>query len=784
MMLGDQDINRSLFHAVSAGNVEEVRKIINSFGPSYSPPWSEGYALLCNAVENNHTEVAKLLLASGSKVNGKNSKPDNTPLHFAAINGNIEIVELLLNRGATVNAKHCFGITPLHNAVESKKMKIIDLLVSQGADVNAYDSNGTTPMHLALENCSKEIINILLSRVANVNAKEKYGRTYIHIAAERGYSQIVNHLLKQGAYVNNASQEGYTPLCLAVQKGHEEVVKLLLEHGAKVDVQDKVGKTVLHSSVERGHANVVKLLLQCGANVDAQDKFGESVLHSAVVRGYSVIIEHLLKHCPDVSNKSNRSALNCAVHGRRELYGEIVENLLQYGLTVHPEDGSNCELLHAAVEKGYLKIVQEFLKYGVDVNVLYGTGYMPLHVATLNKQEEVAKLLITYGADVNARDEAGKTPIFYATENADIKITKLLLTNKANVKDDPKLLSIAVQNECGEIIEGLLEHGADVNASDGCGRTALHFTALGKGRGLFASHLDSSVRGEIAKLLLSRGANVNAKTKNGLTALHAAAEKGYVEVVKVLLEYNADVNSKSKDEYGRTALHFASKGGHEQIVTVLLEHGSDINIMSKDNLTPLNLALAGISLVDVMVGYYDFDDDYYDRHHGVCARGNIAGNLKLHMVKMRTANLYVSEKNLSSISNTKEFSNIQNACEGEIARMKSEKVRNANVSYYDILTKGVSQLAMYAGNESIVHSLRSDDYKIKFPIYATMITSNFRKGVRRKCLLEQGNKMFHFLFNIFPQLPHDCTERIFSYLNDEDLSIFIGPCKPVSIQES
>jgi hypothetical protein len=88
---------------------------------------------------------------------------------------------------------------------------------------------------------------------------------------------------------------------------------------------------------------------------------------------------------------------------------------------------------------------------------------------------------------------------------------------------------------------------------------------------------------------------------------------------------------------------------------------------------------------------------------------------------------------------------------------------------------------MYAGNESIVQILRSDDYKIKFPIYASMINSNFRKGERRRELLEQGNKIFHFLFNSFPRLPSDCTEKIFGYLSDEDLRILIDACKPISV---
>ena len=48
-------------------------------------------------------------------------------------------------------------------------------------------------------------------------------------------------------------------------------------------------------------------------------------------------------------------------------------------------------------------------------------------------------------------------------------------------------------------------------------------------------------------------------------------------------------------------------------------------------------------------------------------------------------------------------------------------------------------------------------------------------------MLEQGNKVFHFLFNNFPLLPHVCTEKIFRYLSDEDLRILIDDCKPFSV---
>jgi hypothetical protein len=57
----------------------------------------------------------------------------------------------------------------------------------------------------------------------------------------------------------------------------------------------------------------------------------------------------------------------------------------------------------------------------------------------------------------------------------------------------------------------------------------------------------------------------------------------------------------------------------------------------------------------------------------------------------------------------------------------------------------VRKISCTSGNESIIQILRSDDYEVKFPIYATMIHSNFRKGEKRKELLEQGYKIFHSL---------------------------------------
>ena len=829
-----------LISAVRKGKVGRVRKLLKS----YSQAWPDGYVLFREALAKKHTEVAKLLLTNGSEVNSK-TKNSNTPLHFAAISGDIDIVQMLLDRGAKVNARNKRGDTPLHNAVKSKKLEIVELLINRGANVNTSNRSNIDPLDVAIQVNAVEIVKFLLS-IVNFPAKDPRGAAYLHIAAKKGFLPIVKYFVEHGAYDNctytSVSPERYTPLQLAIVYKHESVVMLLLKHEADIDAQNKLGQTILNFAVESGQ---------------------------------SAIVEHILKRCPAANNESNRSALNIAVHGNEKQYNKIVNNLLQYGISVNPEHGNNSKLLLAAVQKGYLPIVEDLLKS--DVNILCNSTFindsMLLHVATKYGRVEVAKLLISYGADVNAQDKTGNTPTYYAIENADLKMIQLLLTNEANVKDNPEFLNTAVTKKCRNIIEILLEHGADINASSKYGITALHCTALHKCRCLSKSANVNNINKGIVKLLLSRGANVNAQTNSGITILHAAVYDPNVKVVKLVLEYNVDVNSTYKDDItplhlsarnghkvinemllnkganinakqndGRTALHIATQGGHQKVVEVLLkrgaridsktkkgttplhiaaetgdleilelllkfgadidsrnecgetalhiasteacteiviallDHGSDVTIMTEDSYTALDIAKAGI---ESFYSRYDSDSDIFD--HSMIAHETIAEVLKCHMIKLKTANLYACNQNVLSITASDEdelLSYFQDECEKEIASMKSEKI-DANISFYNILTKGISQLAIYAGNESVVQVLRSGDYKRKFRIYASTINTHFKNGERRKELLEQGAEIFHFFFN-FLGLPHVCAERIFNCLSDEDLRTLMDACEPIS----
>jgi len=126
------------------------------------------------------------------------------------------------------------------------------------------------------------------------------------------------------------------------------------------------------------------------------------------------------------------------------------------------------------------------------------------------------------GADVNAKDSNGYTALHHAAKKNDKKI-----------------------------IKELLDRRADINAKDLAGKTALHY----------AVEMNDK---KIIKELLDRGADVNAKDSNGYTAVHTAVYYGYREIVELLLEKGADVNVT--DGFGRTPLQIAESHGFEEIV--------------------------------------------------------------------------------------------------------------------------------------------------------------------------------------------------------------------------
>jgi ankyrin repeat protein len=135
-------------------------------------------------------------------------------------------------------------------------------------------------------------------------------------------------------------------------------------------------------------------------------------------------------------------------------------------------------------------------------------------------------------------------------------------------------------------VRALLKSGADVNAAQGDGMTALHWAA---------TNGDAAV----VQMLLSAGANIRATTRlGGITALHMASQGGHAQIVAALIAAGAD--PKAATATGATALMYAARSGSTDTVTRLIETGADIDAKEKGFGQTALMIAAGLDRADVV----------------------------------------------------------------------------------------------------------------------------------------------------------------------------------------
>lgn len=600
---------------------DDVRKAIeNGADINEKEKDIEGGKTLLHIAIISNPDIVGYLLSRGANVNAKEKFYGDTPLHAAVKIQNAKEIGLLLDAGANVRENNYALKAPLDYALDiaadseaKDRRKIVDLIFSRGADVNGKDGNGLTPLqYVSLnslsDNATKDLMKYLISKGAKPD---------LFSASAIGDRQEVEKLLREKHDAREKIAGGWTALHVA---STEEIAKLLIDHGADVNAAttdtwpfgDK-GITPLHMQIINGWKNIVALLIERGADLNARTGRGYTPLVIAVSR--------------DNQSKSESNKIM--------VRSEIAELLLSKGADVNIKDDDGRTLLHRIVHSSDISLAKELvLKYGADVNAKDNSGDTPLYKAAYNLDNiELAQFLIDNGADVKTRNIEGKTLLNIIAPYSDdwnISLAKELVLKygeDVNGKDnggDTPLQKAAGNNNNIELVQFLIDNGADVKTRNNDGETLLNTFALDRSaaagdismaKTLVMNYgadvntkdnggdtpLHKAVRNdktELAQFLIESGADVNAKTKSGDTPLHLAAnpaiahpfiyDSGDPALARLLMDAGANVNAK--DITGITPLHLAASAGAAQITAALIQSGADVNAADDSGATPLHQA--------------------------------------------------------------------------------------------------------------------------------------------------------------------------------------------------
>ena len=476
---------------------------------------------LVDAVQRQDRVAARTLLQQ--RVDANSRQADGaTAIAWATHWDDLETVELLIRAGADVNAPNDLGVTPLALACQNGSAAMAEKLLSAGANAKAVSASGDAPLLIAARTGNPSLVKTLIAHGAEVNwAPTALKQTALMYAISEGHSGVARVLLEAGADARARSTGGFTPLLFAARQGDTDSTRLLLDAGVDANDSARDGSTALVVATASGREDVALLLLERGANPNAVGA-GYGALHAAVSKDLQRVVSALLKHGAD-PNVRLRNAPGTLFGPARGSGSEVMPAL------VVGAAADSRPVQDAAAAPGPAPA-------GRRPPVAMGggglSGATPFWLAARSVNVPIMRALLEDGADPSLTSDGGVTPLMVAAGLTQVQ------GPRARRGDVSQFYSNWGPADSLETVTFLIALGADINAVNPSGQTALH--------GSVYMGADAVVR-----LLVQNGAKLNVQDSQGQTPYRLAeghlnvAGQGVTEWPKtaaVLRELGADAS--------------------------------------------------------------------------------------------------------------------------------------------------------------------------------------------------------------------------------------------------
>ena len=423
-------------------------------------------------------------------------------------------------------------------------IKTIDKKITEGnnvSELNRYAFDGV--VYAILEKTDNKTIKYLLSKKGNgVNKRTHDARTYIFWASYSNNLELMKYLVAEGAKTDLIDSHGNTVLNFTATTGqlNKKLYKYLFKMGAniKTEKNHSGANALLLIAPYTKDLGLIEYLTSNGASLQDRDDAGNGIFEYASKGGNISFLKLLLKNGAKIGDNS----MVFASQGLRR-------------------------------QKNTLETYKSLENLGAKINVVDNKGRNPLHsIAYSGENIAIYNYFIDEGVDINLQDNSGDSPFMNASNSNTLEVVKFLSKHVKNYnlkdKNGRSALAMAVNRNSVDVIEFLLKKGADIHITD-LEKNTLSYYLINSFNAKKPKDFEDKL-----KMLEQNGLVVNQIQNSGNTLIQIATERNNLALLKRLVSFNIDVNSKNKDDL--TALQIgAMKAKDTKIIEYLISIGAD-----------------------------------------------------------------------------------------------------------------------------------------------------------------------------------------------------------------
>ncbi len=538
-----------------------------------------------------------------------------------------DIIQNLLDKGADINQQDNLGRTALFWAIINKvDGSIIEYLLDKGADVDIQDIYGNTALSKAMQyDADQQSLVALIGASKDIDSKIhwKDGRTILmQLARKNADIEAIRAAINQNADVNAKSRDlKLSPLIYALEAGADSaLVQLLLDEGAKANVRGTYDATSLKIALEKKYGiDIITHIINDNFDMNAEDVSSSDILKAAFDAKADLEIIHLLIAAGaeiGIEQRPNSytsySVLAAFKYG---MTNDLFAKLTNYNVIDSYVNSFLTLAFYYNAERGvidYLLSKTTNISNGIEI-----FQQQPLMAAFQHYDAltiEMVELLLEKGGDLKQLKYTKENPLMLLLYNQpDIELVRYLLSKDKNINVNMlgsrgTALTIALEHKAStQVLKLLFDIGADSRLGN-FGISLTHELAfyrqvdfsiieymMAQGLAKYIAEnsetpllmLATRHSTEAVRYFLQQGADANLTYKTNTPLMYAVGNDANSEIVTLLLEYGAQIDSK--DKFGQTALldNARSNKANSVITQILLDAGANINAKDNDGRTLL-----------------------------------------------------------------------------------------------------------------------------------------------------------------------------------------------------